>query len=307
MKSDHRHELKTNELADWLGHLPQWVEENRTTLIAVGVVAIVALGVYFVRFRGRESATTRQHVRLTSLVMQLPDQAERIAAQQADAMSLLPIAQDLNDFAQTATDDTMAAMALVKRGEALRAELHYRVAEVSRDEIARQIASAQDSYRQALERAASVPALAAAAQFGLGLCEEELGNFDKAREIYQQVASTDGYAGTTAQAAAAHRLQTMDDYKTAVVFKPAPVSPPVTTTPDIQIEPDVVIPSVAVPSTPNEAAVVAPDAPAQGAGAAGGTTDTPAPETDPSGQGEEAAGETPATTDVPEANVPAGN
>ena len=33
MKSDHRHELKTNELAEWLGNLPQWTKENLVTII----------------------------------------------------------------------------------------------------------------------------------------------------------------------------------------------------------------------------------------------------------------------------------
>ena len=35
--------------------------------------------------------------------------------------------QDLKDFAQKSSNDDMAALALIKRGEAIRAELHYRV------------------------------------------------------------------------------------------------------------------------------------------------------------------------------------
>ncbi len=31
MKAEHRHELKTNELADWIVHFPQWFKENQTT------------------------------------------------------------------------------------------------------------------------------------------------------------------------------------------------------------------------------------------------------------------------------------
>ena len=38
MKSDHRHELKTNELADWMAHFPDWARENRNNLIAVGAI-----------------------------------------------------------------------------------------------------------------------------------------------------------------------------------------------------------------------------------------------------------------------------
>ena len=35
MKAEHRHELKTNELVEWLTNLPQWANENLTTIIGV--------------------------------------------------------------------------------------------------------------------------------------------------------------------------------------------------------------------------------------------------------------------------------
>lgn len=279
MKSDHRHELKTNELADWIGHLPEWVHENRTTLIAAGAVVVVALGVYFAKFYRKDSATARRQVRLTSLVTQLPGQQERVAtglAQGLDqSITLLPIAEDLQDFAQTARSDPMAATALLERAEALRAELHYRLAEPSAEEIARQIALAQRSYREALERGAAVPTLAAAAQFGLGLCEEELGNFDKAREIYQQVATDAAYAGTVARAEAAHRLETMDDYRTTVVFKPA-AKPAAAPTPRLDLAPDNILPPAVLQPAPDETNETASNAPVPGGEAAGGASEAQA-------------------------------
>ncbi len=289
MKSDHRHELKTNELADWIGHFPEWVHENRTTLLAAGTVVVVAVGVYFVKFYRKDSAVARRQVRLTNLVTHLPSQAEQVAAGLAQGMdqsiTLLPIADDLRDFAQTAKDDKMAATALIKRAEALRAELHYRLADVGREEVAKQIEMAQRSYREALERGASVPALAATAQFGLGLCEEELGNFDRARAIYSEMVGDETYDGTVAQAAATQRLETMDDYKTAVVFKPMPVPPATATEPSVQINPTGLdLPAVIEP-VPNEPATTAPNVPVQNDEAVGVTLEA----------------------EVPEANAPAGN
>jgi len=43
MKSDHRHELKSNELADWLANLPEWLKENQKNLLTVAAVVVVAL------------------------------------------------------------------------------------------------------------------------------------------------------------------------------------------------------------------------------------------------------------------------
>ncbi len=283
MKSEHRHELKTNELADWLTHFPQWARENRSTLIGAAVVLVLVTGVYFVRFYRKDVVSVRHQVQLTGLVTQIPVQkmtAARAASQGTDqSIALLPIAQELKAFAEDSGNKRMAALALIKQAEALRAELHYRLTGAGSEELARQIGQAQTSYQQALGLAADAPALAATAQFGLGLCEEGLGNFDQAKQIYQQVADNPDYAGTAAQRAAAFRVMTVDDYRSPVSFKPAPQPKPEASAPQIQIGPPdtngpIVIPAPnetsAAPTVPetNEAPVAAPDANAATDGAA---------------------------------------
>jgi len=229
MKSDHRHELKTNELADWLAHFPEWMKQNRTSLLAVAAVIVLAIIVYFWSYYRSNVVSVRRQARLTNLVTSISQQvnaAMRASAQGTDqSYALMPIAQDLQDFAGDTSNDNMAALALLKRGEALRVELHLRLTDITRDELAKQIAQARDSYQQALDRKPSNPGLAAAAHFGLGLCEEELGDFDKAAAVYREVAQKPEYAGTMGQAAAQYRLKVMDDFKTPVVFKPAPPQP----------------------------------------------------------------------------------
>jgi hypothetical protein len=157
MKAEHRHELKTNELADWLAHLPQWAKDNRTTLVAGAAIVVVAVVVYFWIFRHGNIASAQTRVRLTNLVTQLPAQKNSLAralAQQTDqSYLLLDVARDLQDFAETADNDNMAALAWIERAEALRTELHYQLGEVTADERGKRIAQAQTSYQQALERA----------------------------------------------------------------------------------------------------------------------------------------------------------
>jgi len=93
----------------------------------------------------------------------------------------------------------------------------------------------------------------AAAEFGLGLCEEELGNFEKAQQIYQIIldkssqSENPDFEGTVAVTQAKHRLDTMADYKQKVIFKLAPTPPAASllqsqttgaaTEPTIQIKP----------------------------------------------------------------------
>jgi len=241
MKSEHRHELKTNELADWIAHFPKWARQNRNTLIAAAVIVVVAALVYFWNFYQRNVLSVRQHARLTSLVSQVQQQTSNVAraAMQNEDQSyvLLPTAQDLEKFARDSSNDNVAALALLERAAALRAELHYRLADISPEELNKQIDSARVSYQQALERAKANPTLAALAQFGLGLCEEDAGNFDKAAAIYREVAQKPEYAGTAGQAAAGYRLQIMDDFRTPIVFKPAPPPAAKASAPTIRIQP----------------------------------------------------------------------
>jgi hypothetical protein len=78
--------------------------------------------------------------------------------------------------------------------------------------------------------------LAAAAKFGLGLCSEELGNFEQARQIYSDITANADFEGTVAVVQAKRRLETIADYEQKVVFKPAP-KPVAPSKPVIQIKP----------------------------------------------------------------------
>jgi hypothetical protein len=231
MKSEHRHELKTNELAEWLSNLPQWTKENLTIIIVV-LAVVVAASAFYVRYRYRKSAVVEEQLVFTNLLNQLSASKMQVLSAQAQGRDLsfilLQPANSLGTFAQNAESDQMAALALIKQAEALRTELHYRPGTVSEQDVAEQINQAKAAYTEAIQnrlRWASNPSLTAAAEFGLGLCEEELANFEKAQQIYQIIAENPDFEGTVAVTQAKHRLETMADYKQKVIFKPAPAPP----------------------------------------------------------------------------------
>lgn len=240
MKSEHRHELKTNELAEWLGNLPQWSKENLTTIIVI-LAVIAAAAVIYVRYSYRKSAAAQEQFEFSNLLNQLSASKAQVLNAQAQGTDLSFIliqpANSLGNFAQNTKNDRMAALALIKQAEALRTELHYRPGTVSKQDLTAQINQAKAAYTEAIQtrlKGTSNPSLTAAAEFGLGLCEEELGNFEKAQQIYQIIAANPDFEGTVANVAAKHRLETMADYKQKVIFKPAP---PVAAKPIIQIRP----------------------------------------------------------------------
>ncbi|UCG49985.1 MAG: hypothetical protein JSU94_09400 [Phycisphaerales bacterium] len=230
MKSEHRHELKTNELAEWLTHLPQWTKDNLLTVIIVLVVIAAATAFYLWRALN-ERMLARKQFRLTTLVSQLGQSKMQILNQGTQGRDLsyilLEPAGALKGFADEAGDGAMAALALIKRAEALRMELHYRKGAISRDDLESQTNQAKESYAAAVEKASSSPSLKAKARFGLGLCEEELGNLAEARRIYGDIAGDSSFDGTVAAAQARHRLKTMAEYSQKIALKPAPRPKPI--------------------------------------------------------------------------------
>lgn len=242
MKSEHRHELKTNELAEWLGNFPEWARENSKSIIAIAVLIIVAAGSYLWWRHNKYVVQPREQVEFTNLLGEIPQIEMQIVSKQNQGTDishfLLPQADKLKSFADTARKKNMAAVALIQQADALRAELHYRLGTISPQDFTEQIDRAKASYNEAVTKASSNPSLLAAAKFGLGLCAEELGDFNEAKKIYQEIASNPDFEGTVNIVRAKNRLDTMSDYEKEIVFKPAPkIEPKVAAGPTIQIKP----------------------------------------------------------------------
>ena len=233
MKSKHRHDLKTNELAEWIGNLPQWARENRRMIIYVLIVAVLVIGSALWYWYNKNVESVREQLKFTSLLSQLSQSKVQIVTARAEGVDtsimLIQLADNLQAAAQSAKDDQIAALALIKHAEALRTALHYRQGIVSRVELKATINRARAGYGEALDalkKASPNPSLTAAAKFGLGLCEEELGNFKDAKQIYGDIVADPNLEGTVAVSQAKLRLETMADYKQKVVFKPSPKPKP---------------------------------------------------------------------------------
>jgi len=250
MKSDHRHELKANELAEWINNLPQWARENHSIIICCLVVIIAAISFFVWKIHSRNTAAQKQ-VELTTLVGQiLGSKAQILQAYmqgQDRSFIILQPADDLKIFADNTDDDQMAAFALIKRAEAIRIELHYRMGSVNAQEFTGRINEAKASYAEALERCSTNPTLTAMAKFGIGLCEEELGNFEGAEQIYRDITASADLQGTVAAAQAKTRLETIADYKQKITFKPAPKKPAA----ELSIPSDARIPITQFPTDAN--------------------------------------------------------
>jgi predicted negative regulator of RcsB-dependent stress response len=237
MKAKHRHELKTNELAEWINHAPRYLRENAMMIIGV-IIILVAIFTWPLLTKMGIASEEKRNAEVTTVIEQLT--RNKMTAIQSRIQntgvsgSLLAPAAALATAASETKNDSLAALALIKQGEALRADLHYKAGFVDTETIRSNIAQATKAYQQAIKKAKDKPGqaqLTAMAKFGLGLCAEELGEFDKAAEIYQQITDDAQFEGTVVPAQAQMRLDTMPDNKAQFVFVDAPVPPPPPTPP----------------------------------------------------------------------------
>ncbi|MHC4636909.1 MAG: tetratricopeptide repeat protein [Planctomycetota bacterium] len=255
MKAEHRHELKTNELAQWISNFPDWAKKNRNTIIYVAIVLVVTFAAWLWKGYTEPLIKTRNRIQLTKNVTDMDIRKENVIRGQLQgtdrSTDLLTVAASLKSFAQNSKNKNMAALALIKNAQIIRTELHYRMETVSDNELKNKINNAKAAYTEALEKAAGNPILAAAAKFGIGLCEEEVRNFEAAKNIYSEIAQNSDFDGTPAQAQAKRRLTTIDEYKQKVVFAKLPEK---AAQPAMPIQPQIQIPSIDVipPNLPTQ-------------------------------------------------------
>jgi predicted negative regulator of RcsB-dependent stress response len=226
MKSEHRHELKTNELAEWLGNLPEWFRENLITLIVLVIAIAIFAGFLAWRFHSR-NVQSGEHIQFTNMLDSITGIKAQIIRQQSNDMSylLLTQAKELQNFAAAAQNDNISAFAYVKGADSIRSELHYSLDTVSKDYLTDQINKAKSIYTQAVEKYPSNKTIKGLATFGLGLCAEELGNFDEARNVYSGIVENTDFAGTILVNKANLRLNTIDSYEKPIVFQSQPSAP----------------------------------------------------------------------------------
>lgn len=256
MDSKERHELMTNELAEWIGKLPGLMKEYRNQIIGVCLI-IVGLISWPILNRWRAESDAKAQAEVSSVLEQLEVSKLSTLRQLQDATAsdavsnLLVAANNLAKEAEKAPNGDLAAITLIKRGQALRADLLYRKELAAEDVASSQIKQAQESYQKAFSKA-EMPVIKAMALFGQGLCSEELGQLDQARDIYQKITNEAAYTGTPVASLAQERIKKMAENNAKYTFVDKPKEQPAVIQPQVQI----------LPSTPESTAPAIQAAPA---------------------------------------------
>jgi tetratricopeptide (TPR) repeat protein len=223
MKSEHRHELQTNELAEFISKLPEYLKKNARTILAIVLIIVGAIS-WPILSKNKRASLVKEQIDTTNLIIQM----ERAKAESRDAGptdftgTFIVAATALEKAAGQAKNDATKALALIKRGQAFRMDLHYKGEEVEKEVVASHIKQARAAYKKAITAAKDHKTLTAMATFGLGLCAEEVGEYDKAAEIYKKIAANADFAGTVYPPRAEHRIAIMGDHTDKFIFAKAP-------------------------------------------------------------------------------------
>jgi predicted negative regulator of RcsB-dependent stress response len=230
MKSERRHELATNELADWLGNIPEWWEQNGKVVITAVVAVAVIIAIWYFAAVRTAAARAEQGQKLSGMLYTMENLKYRMVRSpesRADLSSqMILLAGQLKAFADGAANQNAGAFALIKSAEAVRAAAHYSSMPIDAEAEAKDLASAKTSCEKAISLIKDDPSLLASATLQLGLCQEGLGNFDEARKTYKGIVNDPQFTGDAATAQAAVRLAFMDDFREMVVLAapPAPAA-----------------------------------------------------------------------------------
>jgi hypothetical protein len=211
MKSDRRHELQTNELADWLG---QRIDELRphAGAITLGIVAVVTLfigGVWYFSGSSRGSARVWSDFFSAFNTREPAKALEKLAAEHIGTKPAL--------WALQATGD----MSLSQGAAQLFSD---------RAEAQKLLQKAETAYKQVEAAATGDPLLQARARLGLAKVYESLCKPEDARKYYELVAETQ--KGTPLGELAAADVKRLKDERQLALLawfaeqtpkKPAPV------------------------------------------------------------------------------------
>jgi len=188
MKTERRHELATNELADWLGDAIERIKPYSTAITGTLLAGVVLLAAYFVWSRHSTAKVVESWGSYFDALDKddadsLKNVADEFAATPAGQWSRLSLADKmLGKGVQQLFDDRDAAEESLKEAEA--------------------------GYASVIEHAPPDSLLAERATFGLAETYESLGKTDDARKLYQTV--KDRWPGSAFAGQAAARTVDLD-------------------------------------------------------------------------------------------------
>ncbi len=238
MKSEERHRLKENELADFLKDELESIRRlwhrHGTLVLSVVLLVLAALagGSWMINNSSKQRsyrASQLQNLIAKSSSLQERAVMDTIAnglAMGSYTTSVNEIVGELDGLYRKENNSSVGMMALMQQAEALRSKLFFADSEISTSEKENLCSKAEELYKKIKKQFPGQPQAVGTAKFGLALVAEERGQWEEARKLYQEISQDNKLEGTAFPLMASKRLGVLDDFKQPVTFAPAPKPDP---------------------------------------------------------------------------------
>jgi len=240
MRADERHRLKTNELAQKLSELPEYLRRH-SKIISIGVVAVVVVcvvgGFWWSARKKTQSQRNEELQGLFPQIVQVQYSAARAAqdskTQSETTYNISSLLGALGNLSSEAQGTPIGMMALMQQADLKRSELYYShrlLSDQDRENICR---ASESLYNQILSEYPNHALAVGMAKLGLALVAEDRGDWEKAKKTYEEIlVGKDGkLAGTTFPLLAQRRLRLIDEIAISIEFpyiEPVPETPEIT-------------------------------------------------------------------------------
>ena len=239
MKAEERHRLKTNELAQSLSQIPQYISKHSNQILTIALIVLVitvgGLWAYRSWAGGKQKRFEQlnlQLMRTTRMQMEALNQAfaqtqptgeppPPASPYDADA-----VASVLGNLSEESPGTPVAKTALLQQAEVIRSALFFSEQDITDEQKSQMLEQIKGIYELIRQQYPDDALAQGTAQMGLALVAEEQEQWDQASKIYEEViaAGQGNLAGTVYPLLARRRLDIMENFTTPIVF---PLTPPV--------------------------------------------------------------------------------
>ena len=233
MKSQERHKLKTNELAQFIGEIPEKFKKHGSLITTIALVVLIALvgGIIARRYLAQGKQQQRdqlfqQMLAADSLQLDALRRAQMGAEVASDpANAILPydatsITLTLSNIARDAQNNPVGLTAGLLQAELSLSQLYFSDQNITDDEKNQILQSAEILFQQSLQEYPNIPYAVGAAKIGLATIFEEQGQWDQARTQFEEIIALqdDLLIGTIYPKLAQRRLTLIDTVSTPITF-----------------------------------------------------------------------------------------
>ncbi len=224
MNSEERHNLHKNELEEVIEDMPEMLKKHWIGIAAVVLLVIVVL-VSWTALKHTVQKNKKENNQALAKVLVSRSQSQVASAGNSENYNTAAEVSNLAAYAQKAVGTDAGANAMIQQANTIMSELYFSTNYITADDKNTICENAAKVYQAVADKYSKNPVALCQSQIGLASIAAELGQWEKAQDIYNSIiAKKDELANTPFPAMAQTRLSQIEKLEKIepIEFAPAP-------------------------------------------------------------------------------------